>query len=373
MISADSRLAALSSRSPATPGTDAPPASAGPSAKNRFQQLLNEGRDKETPAAAKARTTDARPAKEARGSQTASDASLAAAAQAPTEAQTTRESSEPEETAGEATPWPPLGLSAIVLSAPTPAPVIDAVVTTDASAPPATITAAAGQAPPQPMLALNATPTTAATAAVTGASVEGDQGEGEPALTDVTALPSSDTDGANDANVDPTEPMATSLQGLTSFLAGRAAEPAAATSRVLDALPPATPGAPGFDDAIGVRVGWMAEQKIGHAHIRLNPDALGTIDVHLQMDGDKVQASFSSPHVDVRHALESSLPRLRELLGEQGFQLAHADVGQQSPQGERGQASSQLADTGNNGSGERVTESASAPIVYRRGLLDAYA
>jgi flagellar hook-length control protein FliK len=47
-----------------------------------------------------------------------------------------------------------------------------------------------------------------------------------------------------------------------------------------------------------------------------------------------------SPHVDVRQALESSLPRLRELLGEQGFQLAHADVGHQAPGGD-GNASGQ--------------------------------
>ncbi len=90
-------------------------------------------------------------------------------------------------------------------------------------------------------------------------------------------------------------------------------------------------GDDGFDQAIGARLGWLADQKIGHAHIRLSPDDMGPVDVRLQLNGDKVHASFSSPHVDVRQALESSLPRLRELLGEQGFQLAHADVGHQAP------------------------------------------
>ncbi|WP_251277994.1 flagellar hook-length control protein FliK, partial [Enterobacter hormaechei] len=68
-------------------------------------------------------------------------------------------------------------------------------------------------------------------------------------------------------------------------------------------------GDDGFDQAIGARLGWLADQKIGHAHIRLSPDDMGPVDVRLQLNGDKVHASFSSPHVDVRQALENSLPR----------------------------------------------------------------
>jgi flagellar hook-length control protein FliK len=34
-------------------------------------------------------------------------------------------------------------------------------------------------------------------------------------------------------------------------------------------------GDDGFDQAIGARLGWLADQKIGHAHIRLSPDDMG--------------------------------------------------------------------------------------------------
>ncbi|PTT60307.1 flagellar hook-length control protein FliK, partial [Stenotrophomonas sp. HMWF003] len=95
--------------------------------------------------------------------------------------------------------------------------------------------------------------------------------------------------------------------------------------------PTATPdvGADDFGDAMSARIGWLADQKIGHAVIRVTPHDLGQIEVRLQIDGDKVHASFSSAHAEVRHALEASLPRLRDMLGEQGFQLGNADVGQQ--------------------------------------------
>lgn len=129
-----------------------------------------------------------------------------------------------------------------------------------------------------------------------------------------------------------------------------------------------------FDDAIGARVGWLADQKIGHAHIRISPDHMGQIEVKLQMDGDRVHASFTAANADVRHALESSLPRLREMLGEQGLQLSHADVGQQStPQqdSDKGEAGSGLA------SGSQL-EGTDLPVtsshnLRMRGLLDAYA
>ncbi|HEL5403210.1 TPA: flagellar hook-length control protein FliK, partial [Stenotrophomonas maltophilia] len=134
-------------------------------------------------------------------------------------------------------------------------------------------------------------------------------------------------------------------------------------------------GDDGFDQAMGARLGWLADQKIGHAHIRLSPDDMGPVDVRLQLNGDKVHASFSSPHVDVRQALESSLPRLRELLGEQGFQLAHADVGRQAPGGD-GNASGSPAGGGMAGDGEPTPGEASvssAQLIRQRGLLDAYA
>lgn len=130
----------------------------------------------------------------------------------------------------------------------------------------------------------------------------------------------------------------------------------------------------GFDDNFGSRIAWMAEQRVGHAEIRVSPDNLGTIDVRLQLDGNRVNAEFHSTQADVRHALESSLPRLREMLGQHGLQLGQADVGQRQPGGQpsNGQASgSAMA-----GEADRGNEGAWAPgpaARATRGLLDEYA
>ena len=68
---------------------------------------------------------------------------------------------------------------------------------------------------------------------------------------------------------------------------------------------------------------------------------------------------------------ESSLPRLREMLGQHGFQLAHADVGQQHAPPSRGGGSS--ADGGTGDAAEPATEAPRTVRMTARGLVDAYA
>jgi len=126
-----------------------------------------------------------------------------------------------------------------------------------------------------------------------------------------------------------------------------------------------------FDEDIGDAVRWMADQKIGHAHIKVSPNELGTVEIRLRLEGDRVHADFASPQADVRQALESSLPRLRDMLGQHGFQLAHADVGQQhAPPSQNAAPGHGAGDTG------PADAPAEAPRTVRMtalGLLDAYA
>jgi flagellar hook-length control protein FliK len=143
---------------------------------------------------------------------------------------------------------------------------------------------------------------------------------------------------------------------------------------IFSASPTPTPdlGSDSFDDAIGARMSWLADQKIGHAHIKVTPNEMGPVEVRLHLDGDKVNASFTAANADTRQALEQSLPRLREMLGQNGFQLGQADVGQQqqNPSGNR---------NGGNDSGNGLTLDDTPPVgipsvvLRQRGLLDAYA
>jgi len=131
----------------------------------------------------------------------------------------------------------------------------------------------------------------------------------------------------------------TSLFGLSGTGATAPTLDRPLTSNAVTATPLAMPTRPddGFDDGLGARIGWMAEQKLGHAQIRLNPENAGPIDVRIQLDGSQVNASFHSASAEVRQALEASLPRLREMLGQQGMQLGNTDIGQGQAQQQSGQ------------------------------------
>lgn len=135
-----------------------------------------------------------------------------------------------------------------------------------------------------------------------------------------------------------------------------------------------------FGETIGTQLTYMANEKISHAHIKVSPHDMGTIEVSLKLDGDRVHADFSSPQADVRQALEQSLPKLRELLGQQGFQLAQADVGHRQQQQAQSSGSQGFGDRdgrggreGFAGTGQADASVPAAVVRVARGLVDAYA
>lgn len=139
-------------------------------------------------------------------------------------------------------------------------------------------------------------------------------------------------------------------------------------------LPTPHVGAEDFEARFGAQLEWMADQKIGHARIRVTPHDLGPVEVRLHMDGDRIRAEFVSAQAETRQALEQGLPRLRDLLGESGFQLAHAGVGS-GQTGRDGAPSSAATQGGGEAPDGDVPAQAIAPARHRAvaGLLDAYA
>lgn len=74
------------------------------------------------------------------------------------------------------------------------------------------------------------------------------------------------------------------------------------------------------------RIQWMLSQNIQKADIRVDPPELGSVHIRIQQSGDQTSVVFTSQHAVVREALENTLPRLRELMEQQGFNLVQADV-----------------------------------------------
>jgi flagellar hook-length control protein FliK len=90
-------------------------------------------------------------------------------------------------------------------------------------------------------------------------------------------------------------------------------------------------GAAGWGTELGQKVVWMVNEKQQVAELRVNPPDLGPLDIKLTIDDGHTTAVFTSPHSSVRDAVESALPRLREVLAESGIMLGNASVTSDSP------------------------------------------
>jgi flagellar hook-length control protein FliK len=88
--------------------------------------------------------------------------------------------------------------------------------------------------------------------------------------------------------------------------------------------------APGWDRALGEKVVWMAGQKMQVAELHLNPPELGPLQITLTLSNDQASAQFVSQHAAVRDAIETAMPRLREMLAEGGIMLGNTSVSAES-------------------------------------------
>ncbi|MHB1591993.1 MAG: flagellar hook-length control protein FliK, partial [Sulfuricella sp.] len=99
----------------------------------------------------------------------------------------------------------------------------------------------------------------------------------------------------------------------------------------LPALPVAPRvGSAEWGGAVGEKIVWMANQSHQVAELHLNPPNLGPLEVRLTISNDQASALFVSHHSAVREAIETALPRLREMLADNGIMLGNVTVGSES-------------------------------------------
>lgn len=102
------------------------------------------------------------------------------------------------------------------------------------------------------------------------------------------------------------------------------------------------PQDPQFTGELGARVKVLLREGVKEARLQLHPAELGRLQVTINTEGDQARVVFSAETAAARDAIEQSIPRLREMLEQNGLQLAHADV----DQGAFGQAGSEQGDAG---------------------------
>ena len=98
-------------------------------------------------------------------------------------------------------------------------------------------------------------------------------------------------------------------------------------------LPPvnAAVGEKGWDQAVGERITWMLGNRIQQAEARLSPPHLGPLEIKVAVHNDQASVSIAASHVLTREAIESAIPRLREMMLEGNLNLVNVDVHDRNP------------------------------------------
>lgn len=133
-------------------------------------------------------------------------------------------------------------------------------------------------------------------------------------------------------------------------------------------------GTEGWSEDIGSKVSWLSEQKIGRAELTLHPAELGTLDITINNDDDRVTVSIVTRNEATRELLESSMPRLADLLRSNGMTLEQGSVSHQgSGQREGREAQQGSATTRQDGNGGTTQDELRVRQAFlRQGQIDHY-
>jgi flagellar hook-length control protein FliK len=108
--------------------------------------------------------------------------------------------------------------------------------------------------------------------------------------------------------------------------------PIAAPAPAVHMTVPGPVGTPLWSEEFSASVGMLATQRVSSAELRVQPAELGPVQVSIRIEAGEANIICAAQHADTRHALESALPRLREMLESNGISVGSASVGTH-PQG----------------------------------------
>jgi len=115
---------------------------------------------------------------------------------------------------------------------------------------------------------------------------------------------------------------------------------------------------PQWSQKMTEQVSFMLKGGFQQAQIKLNPAHLGPMEIKLALNDDQASVTFVAQHAPVREALDSAIPRLREMLEQQGINLADVDVSSKSQQQAEGGSEDNTQGAGLSGDDPELSEDA---------------
>ena len=122
-----------------------------------------------------------------------------------------------------------------------------------------------------------------------------------------------------------------------------------------------------WPQALAAQLLILSGEKVQAATLRLSPEHLGPVEVHIDLQDTHVNVVFAATHAETRAALEQAMPQLRAVLADAGVTLGQATVQQQA------RRESQNSAAGAHG-GRSALDQPEASVALARvlGMVDEY-
>ncbi|MBP2848809.1 flagellar hook-length control protein FliK [Dickeya oryzae] len=139
-----------------------------------------------------------------------------------------------------------------------------------------------------------------------------------------------------------------SLQALSTLFASNAAPTQPAAQHVTSQIS-APLGTQQWNDALGQQVVMFTRNGQQTAELKLHPEELGSLHITLKIEDNQAQIHLVSGNSQVRSALESALPHLRNAMAENGINLGQSSVGSDASSWQQSQQQAASNANGNGG------------------------
>ncbi|WP_136257448.1 flagellar hook-length control protein FliK [Rhodanobacter lindaniclasticus] len=188
-----------------------------------------------------------------------------------------------------------------------------------------------------------------------------------PAIDPAVMAAATATPAAELLKLDPDATRETARLEVAPSVAPAVAHAAAAMTPAAAPVPVAPAHA--FAQELGQQLAWFVGHDVKQARIRLHPEELGSLDLKISVQHNRVDVVLQAQHPGAVTAVQQALPQLDQMLARHGLSLGHADVGQHDRGGQaghRGQGDEIAAIDDVAGPGQIV------PLA-QVGLVDAFA
>lgn len=123
---------------------------------------------------------------------------------------------------------------------------------------------------------------------------------------------------------------------------------------------------------VNEQIVWLGQQKINSAIIKLHPEEFGPLEVSIKLVKDDARLTITTHSAPVRDLLELSMPRLKEMMADQGVNLTQVNVESNKNQQQTGSHSGQSVPQSQANTDEQ-TIIASTVIKQPQGIIDYFA